>query len=319
MYVQFENPNYLWFLLTIPLFIITHFWFLKNSHSKAMKFANFEALKRISGGKLLTKNMTHLVIRIIIMFSLIVAASGTVVWYKGLGNDVNFVIAIDTSASMTSEDVLPNRLEAAKLYSELFLRELNSHTQIGLVSFAGTTRVESTLTDKKEDIILKIKGMRISKTGGTDIPGAIITATNLLLSEPKKGKSIILVSDGVNTLGAFISESVKQSIRYAKENQVIINTIGLGTNSGPLGYLPEYYNISSNYGAGVLKTIADESEGTYIYATTTDELQQAYHSLTDKTQEKYVPFDVASIAIIVGLLLLFFEWGIANTVYRRII
>lgn len=319
MYVQFENPTYLWFLLTIPLFIITHFWFLKNSHSKAMKFANFEALKRISGGKILTKNMTHLVIRIIIMFSLIAAAAGTTVWYKGLGNDVNFVIAIDTSASMTSEDVLPNRLEAAKLYSELFLDDLESYTKIGLVSFAGTTVVESTLTDKKEDVKFKIKGIGISKTGGTDIPGAIITSTNLLLSEPEKGKSIILVSDGVNTLGAFISESVKQSIRYAKENQVTINTIGLGTDNGPLGYLPEYYNISSNYDESVLQTIAEESEGTYIYATSADELKQAYISLTDKTEEKYIPFDAATIGIIVGLILLFFEWAIANTMYRRVI
>lgn len=319
MYLQFENAVYLWFLLTIPLFIITHFWFLKNSKAKAMKFANFEALKRISGGRILTSNMTHLVIRAIIMFSLIAAASGATLWYEGYNNEVNFVLAIDTSASMTSKDVTPNRLDAAKEYAQVFMEDLDSYTEIGLVSFAGTSIVESPLTDDKGEIILKIESISISKTGGTDIPGAIITGTNLLLAKPDKGKTIILVSDGVNTLGAFISDSVKQSIRYARENQVIINTIGIGTDTGPLGYLPEYYNISSNYDEGVLKTIATETGGTYVYAATTEELRQAYKEFTKDTKEGFIPIKIGEIALILAIALLFFEWTIANTMYRRIV
>ncbi|MCF7901114.1 VWA domain-containing protein [Candidatus Woesearchaeota archaeon] len=307
MYIQFENPVYLWFLLSIPLFIITHFWFLKTSRSKAINFANFEALRRISGGKLLTKNMTHLVVRILVMFCLITAAAGTTLWYKGMGNDVNFVIAIDSSASMTSEDVRPNRLEAAKEYMNIFVDELDSTTKLGLVSFAGSTTVEQTLTDKKNDFVIALESIKISSTGGTDIPGAIITSSNLLLAEPEKGKTILLISDGVNTLGAFISDSVDQAIKYAKNNQVTINTIGLGTNTGPIGYLPNYYNLSSRYDSDVLKTIAEETEGSYIYVSNTDELRQAYQQFSNKKTEKYLPIDLTMVGLLIGLGLLFFE------------
>ena len=319
MYLQFQQPVYLWFLLSIPLFIITHFWFLKSSRTKAIKFANFEALRRIAGEKLLTKNITHLVVRILVMFCLIMAISGATLWYKGMGNDVNFVVALDTSASMTSEDVSPTRFKAAKEYMEIFIDELDSETKLGLVTFAGSTMVEQTLTEKKSEFLLQLEGASISSTGGTDIPGAIITSTNLLLSEPDKGKTILLISDGVNTLGAFISDSVKQAVKYAKDNQVTINTIGLGTNTGPIGYLPEYYNLSSRYDSDLLRTIAEETEGSYVYVSSTDELRQAYQRFTENKTEKYLPVDLSLIGSLAALALLFFEWGIANTIYRRVV
>ncbi|MCF7872098.1 VWA domain-containing protein [Candidatus Woesearchaeota archaeon] len=319
MYLQFQNPIYLWFLISIPLFIVTHFWFLKSSRAKAIKFANFEALKRISGQKILTKNMTHLVVRILIMFALIMSVAGATLWHTGQINEVNFVIAIDSSASMTSQDIKPSRFTASKEYAEMFLDELDSQANIGLISFAGSTVIEMPLTEKKSDIKVALKGMQISETGGTDIPGAIITATNLFATESDKGKTVILVSDGVNTLGAFISDSVKQAIRYAKENQVKINTIGLGTNTGPIGYLPEYYNISSNYDADILRTIAQDTDGSYIYVTNTDELKQAYEEYTKNTKEGYIKIDLSFLGLLIALGLLFFEWGIANTIYRRVV
>jgi len=319
MYLTFDNPEYLWFLLSIPLFIITHFWFLKRSRGKAVKFANFETLKRIAGDKLLTKNMTHLVIRMIIMFCLIITASGANLWVKGLSNQTNFVMAIDSSASMTSEDVAPTRFDAAKTYMIDFVDNLDSKTKLGLVSFAGATIVESPLTDSKSDFKLALHNTKISKTGGTDVPGAIITATNLLLADPNQGKSIVMVSDGVNTIGAFLSDSIDEAIKYAKKNQIIINTIGLGTNKGPLGYLPEYYNISSSYDAGLLQKLANETGGRYIYASSANELAQAYTLLNKNSNEKYINFNFSFTALIIALVLLFLEWGLANTVYRRVV
>lgn len=319
MYFTFEEPVYLWFMLTIPLFIITHFWFLSRSKSKAMKFANFETLKRIAGDKLLTKNITQLTIRIIIMVSLIIAAAGTNFWVLGQENQYSFVVAIDSSASMTSEDVKPSRFEAAKTYSAVFVDELDSSANLGLVTFGGTTFVEQTLTDSKIDFKLALEKARVSNTGGTDIPGALITATNLLANEDGKGKSIVLVSDGVNTLGAFISDSVDEAIRYARNNQVIINTIGLGTNTGPVGYLPEYYNISSRYDENLLKTLAQETGGIYVYADNTDELLQAYRKITENRNEAYIRIPVSFYALLLSLFLLFIEWTLSNTLFRRVV
>jgi len=319
MYLTFENPIYLWFLFAIPLFIISHFFFLRQSKSKAMKFANFEALKRVTGDKLLTKNMTHLVLRVLVIFGLVIAVSGTTLWYKGESSTISYVIAIDTSASMSSEDVKPNRFEAAKLYAKDFINSFGARTKFGLVTFSGVTMIEKYPLDSKTEINLALDGLQLSKTGGTDVPGAIITSTNMLLSEREGGRAIIIISDGVSTLGAFISDSVKEALNYAISNQVIIHAVGIGTDSGPIGYLPEYYNISSSYDENLLKNLAEKSGGNYVHATSSDELLQAFKFLKENSEEIYLDVDISFGALLVSLALLFVEWGLANSLYRRIL
>ena len=44
MEVVFANPEYLWFLLAIPLIIVVHFLALKSTKRRALKFANFETI-----------------------------------------------------------------------------------------------------------------------------------------------------------------------------------------------------------------------------------------------------------------------------------
>ena len=242
--LTFENPMYLWYLLSIPLLIYTHFYLLRRSKTRAIKFANFEALKRVTGEKLLTKNITILIIRILILICVIIAASGAVFWYEGRVNRNDFVIAIDISASMSAKDVLPTRLEAANQTAIDFVNNLKSKSSIGIISFSGTTFIDTVPIDNKDSIRKTIDNIEIAKTGGTDIAGAIITGTNLLLNS-EKGKTIMLITDGSNTVGAFIKEGIENSIDYATKNHVVVHTIGVGSETGPIGYLPKYYNISA--------------------------------------------------------------------------
>ena len=51
--------------------------------------------------------------------------------------DAAVVLSIDVSGSMRSQDLLPNRLEAAKEAARAFLRGLSPGTSVGLVAFAG--------------------------------------------------------------------------------------------------------------------------------------------------------------------------------------
>jgi Ca-activated chloride channel homolog len=319
MFITFDNPFYLWLLFSIPLFIISHFFFLRRSKSKAMKFANVETIRRISGEKLITKNIVHLVLRVFIIFCLIIAVAGTKYWYLGQSSNVNYVFALDTSASMTSEDVKPTRFMASVDNIKAVVSDLNVRTKLGLVTFAGITEVQQTLTTSKIAFLVALEKTSISPTGGTDMPGAIITSTNLLLTRPTEGKSIILISDGVNTLGASVSDPIKDAVSYARQNQVIIHTIGVGTNQGPVGYLPEYYNISSTFNADTLKYIANATGGDYFYAESSDQLRQSLNYLSKNATRQYIDVDLSFIALLLAVVLLFIEWGLANTLYRRVL
>jgi Ca-activated chloride channel family protein len=314
---SFENPIYLWYLLSIPLMIYTHFYLLKRSKAKAMKFANFEAIKRITGKNLMTRNIAVLIIRVLVIICVIFAASGTVFWHDGSVNDNDFIIAIDVSASMTAQDVLPTRLDAAKKTAIDFINNLKSSSNIGIESFAGTVFIEASPMNNKNSLIKTIDNIQISKTGGTDIGGAIITGTNLLISS-NKGKVIILITDGSNTLGAFIENSVQSSIDYANKNHVVIHTIGIGSESGPIGYLPEYYNVSAVYSENTLFKISNATHGYYYNAFNTTELKNAYKSMSDAAKKSVVPLKLSYGLMLIALLFLFIEWGFINTKFRKI-
>ncbi|MBN2459030.1 VWA domain-containing protein [Candidatus Woesearchaeota archaeon] len=315
--LTFENPIFLWYLLSIPLLIYTHFYLFRHSKLKAMQFANFEALKRVTGERLITKNITILIIRVVALACIIMAATGAILWYEGMVSDNDFVIAIDSSASMTAQDIPPTRFEAAKNTATNFVNGLKSKSNIGIISFAGTTMIESTLIDNKESIRKTLENMEIAETGGTDIAGAVITGTNILLGS-EKGKTIILITDGSNTVGAFIENSVKNSIQYAQKNQVIVHSIGIGTDTGPIGYLPEYYNISAVYDENTLMQISNSTGGYYFKAVDEAGLETAYNEISKSAQKGFISVKLSHGLILVTLFLLFLEWGLISTRFRRI-
>ncbi|MBN1792595.1 VWA domain-containing protein [Candidatus Woesearchaeota archaeon] len=315
--ITFDNPMYLWYLLSIPLLVYTHFYLLKHTRQKAMKFANFDAIKRVTGEKLITKNWIVLIIRLSIISCIILAVAGTTVWYDGEVSQNDFVIAIDTSASMTAQDINPTRLEAAKAYSADMVKSLKTKSNFALLSFAGTTFIETNLIDNKDTIVKTIETLEPSQTGGTDIPGALITGTNMLLASPK-GKTIVIITDGSNTVSAFLAESLQNALDYAKKNHVVIHSIGIGSETGPIGYLPEYYNISAVFNENTLLKLANETNGKYIHAFTNEDLDRAKIEIEKDASKAMIPIHLNYGLMLIALLALFLEWGLISTRYRRI-
>ncbi|MBN2142710.1 VWA domain-containing protein [Candidatus Woesearchaeota archaeon] len=315
--LTFDNPVYLWYLVALPLFIYTHFFLLHNSRQKAMKFANFDAIKRVTGKDLMTKNWIILIIRIVLLACIILAVAGTTFWYSGTVNQNDFVIAIDTSASMTAQDIEPTRLDAAKKYATELINGVDAKSSYALLSFAGTTFIETNLIDDKKTVIKTIELLDTSATGGTDIPGAIITGTNMLLAS-EQGKTIIIITDGSSTVSAFLTESLQNALEYAKKNHVIIHSIGIGSETGPIGYLPEYYNISAIYNEDTLFKISNETNGKYVQVFTNDDLEKAKAEIEQNVDKAMIPVRLSYGLMLVVLTALFLEWGLISTRYRRI-
>jgi len=316
--LTFRNPEYLWLLLTIPVVIIMHFYLMRHSKQKAMKFANFETLRRVTGEKLITKNLWVLTLRVFLVLFVILAVSGSILWYTGQSNNNNFVIAIDTSASMSAKDIPPTRIESAKLQAKNFLENLQTESEIGLVTFSGVTFINKPLTKNKQEIIDEINKIDIVQAGGTDIPGAIITSANLL-STSKKGRMMILMSDGSSTVGTFLDQSIRQSIEYAQNNHMIINTIGTGTSTEqPIGYIPEYYNITSVYNEDTLIRISNQTGGKYYQGSNNEQIIKAFEAISEDANTALLSFDLNPIFMIIATILLFIECGMINTRFKKI-
>jgi Ca-activated chloride channel homolog len=313
----FDNPTYLWYLLSIPLLVYTHFYVLRHSRQKAIKFANFDAIQRVTGEKLITKNWMVLITRMLLIGCLIFAVAGTTFWYKGAVNENDFVIAIDTSASMMAQDVYPNRLEAAKQYSIDMIKSIESQSNFAILSFAGTTFIETTLIDNKDTLTKTIELMESSQTGGTDIPGALITGTNMLLASPK-GKTIIIITDGSSTVSSFMTDSLKNALDYANKNQIVVHAIGIGSETGPLGYLPQFYNITSVYNENTLFEISNATNGKYFHVNSNADLDEAKRIISAESNQAMIPVRLDYGLMLIALVILFIEWGFISSRYKRI-
>ena len=319
MIITFDTPEFLWLVFLIPILIISHFYFLKKSKAKAIKFANYNTLQRITGKKLITKNITHLVIRSLLVFCLILALSGTHFFYQGEALESNIVLALDGSPSMTGQDIAPDRFTASKDAFDLFVSSLDERTNLGLLTFGGVTIINEPLTESKTRIRSALNSAQILTTGGTDISNAIVTGTNMLLAEPDKGKTIIMISDGATNQGAFIGDSITEAVNYARSKGVVIHSITIGTDEGPAGFLQEYYELRNIVNLETLQFISEETGGVNFYADSGEELLDAIRNFEFASEQKMIRVSIGFYAMLVAFIILILDWGLVNTAYRRLI
>jgi Ca-activated chloride channel family protein len=307
--VTFSNPVYLWFLVAIPLMVLAHYLSLRFTRRKALKFANFPAIERITGRKILSKNYTLLLLRLVTLCLFIFSVAGTALWYEGQTTEMDFILAIDSSGSMLARDYEPNRMEAAKGSALLFVDNLPGTSRVGVLSFAGVSFVKQRPSSDMEEVRDSIENISIELVGGTAIGSAIITSSNLL-AESEKAKVLILLTDGQNNVGP----SIETAIDYANENHLTINTIGIGTEEG--GDLPNLTFVSK-LDPITLKLISNSTGGSYYGARNETELSNAYKDIALSSVQK-LSLNLSLYFLFFGLILLFVEWGLANTKYRTL-
>lgn len=295
----------------IPIIILIHFFSLKVTKKKALAFANFEAIERFSGKKILTKNLLLLILRSLVILFLVLSVAGAKFQYTGRASEHDFVLAIDASGSMLAQDYDPDRISAARNAAISFVDSLPVETSVGLISFAGSSFVKQRLTNDLSKVKGSVEDLEIETVGGTAIGGALIESANIL-SEGKKSKIIILLTDGQNNVGA----SLENAIEYVNENGALVHTIGIGTVEG--GSFPDFNEtfVSVLDEAG-LKQIASQTGGNYYLAESEEELDTVFEQIASIKRQK-VDLSMEIYFLIVAVLILLFEWSLMSTRYRTI-
>lgn len=312
MEITFLNPEYLWIAFGIPLLLLLHFYSLKYIKLRALKFANFEALSRVTGGMILSRNINLLVLRLFVLLFLTLSLAGTTIWYKGKVDVADYVVAIDNSGSMLANDFEPNRLEAAKEAAIMFTENLESKSKIGVITFAGVGLIELPLTENRWKIKKSIEGIEINSLHGTAIGEALKTSANLLLEEDRS-KIIVLLTDGRENIAS--QEELNKIMDYIRKKQITVNTVGVATKTG--GVLPGVEAVST-VDEAMLSHIANITGGVYKQPENKEELINVFKSFTYESAEAKIPIRMRLPLILIAFLILFVEWILVNTRYRTI-
>jgi Ca-activated chloride channel family protein len=290
MYISFTHPFYLVFLFAIPVLILLHFFGLKNIKGRALNFANFESIARVKGIDLYSKNILLLLFNILLIVLLVFALSGLNVHRDIAASEFSFIIAIDSSESMSAIDMDPNRLAAAKETAIDFVNSLPSGSNVGVISFSGDTYVEQGLTKNKPDIRYAIDNIEIGFVKGTDVFEAVTNSIELLKNE--KRKSVILLSDGQINIG-----NIGKTITYANLDELVIHTLGIGTVTGG----------ETSYGLSVLdedslKSLAYNTNGEYFNVRSKQDMKDSFDEIITVT-EREGSFDLTIYLIIMVIIL----------------
>lgn len=303
MAIEILRPAYLILLGIIPLVIFLHFFMLKKKRSHALKFANFDALARVSGVDLLSKNIFILILTILIAGLLVFSLAGVKVQRTIYSSSFSYVIAIDSSASMEAADFSPNRLEVAKKSAIDFVNSAPAGTRIGIISFSGNAFLEQDLTEDKDALIKAISNIPLSSIGGTDIAEAIITGTNIL--EGEEAKSIVLISDGRINVG-----TIDNAITYANNHDVVVHSMGIGTESGGI----TSYGLSK-IDEDALKAVAHNTNGKYFKIDSTDDLSASFNQIVELKFKK-VSEEITPYLVLATLILFLIEYILISTRFR---
>ncbi|HEX3549633.1 MAG TPA: VWA domain-containing protein [Candidatus Elarobacter sp.] len=206
------------------------------------------------------------------------------------------VLCVDTSGSMRATDVEPTRADAAAAAVRAFVDGVPGGTRVGIVAFSSGAGVVQPLTDDRDavrDAIARIP----PPNGGTAIGDALLAAARLL---PASGRrAIVLITDGVNNLGADPLAAAQQLGAAGIE----MDTVGICTNDS--GQFVPGTDVAASIDENALRAIASSARGAYARANDAGSLRSRLAALANSTtREKKridasLPLAVAGGAIVV--------------------
>jgi len=231
--MSFGASQWLWGLLLIPILIAMFIRAERRGTIRLREFVSARLLPQLAG----TVNRPRRMLRFglqLLGFALAIVSLAQPRWgytfedVKRKGLDL--LIAVDTSRSMLSNDVQPNRLERVKLAAHDLINELQGD-RVGLIAFAGRAFLQAPLTIDYDAAVESVNDLdtKTIPEGGTNISAAITLATQSFGKSAVGNRALVIFTDGEELSG----DAVKNA-KAAADAGVRIFTIGVGTSSGSL-------------------------------------------------------------------------------------
>ena len=284
---KFLHPQWLWLLLVIPAVLAFHFFYLRK-RQPTLRFSSLTGFSNVPNSCRTKLKDLPVILRSLVIAALIVAlarpqssSSSQNITTEG----IDIVMALDISASMLAEDLKPNRIEAAKKVARDFIDQ-RPNDRIGLVVFSGESFTQCPMTTDHavlKNLLLGIQSGMLAD--GTALGEGLATAVNRIRNSTAKSKVIILLTDGVNNIGAIAPETagdIAQALVSGSIRSAWNGRHGALSGTDPAGYpVPVYAGTDRR---SRLTKIAGSTGGKYFRATSSGQLKTIYQDI-DKLEK----------------------------------
>jgi Ca-activated chloride channel homolog len=346
--MNFLWPEFLWFLLALPLLVLLYLWLLRRKKKMALRYASLSIVRDAMGpGQSLRRHIPPALF-LLALAAMLIAAARPMAVVMLPSNQQTIILAMDVSGSMRAADVLPNRLVAAQNAAKAFIGELPRHVKVGIVAFAGSAQVAQLPTTNHEDLVTAIDRFQLQRATATGNAIVISLATlfpdagidleslqsgrdrqrGFSLDDQKKEKkefkpvapgsytsaAIIMLTDGQRTTGVDPLDAAK----LAADRGVRVYTVGIGTVEGEtIGF--EGWSMRVRLDEETLKAIAQKTSADYFYAGTANDLKKVYETLSSKLTVEKKETEISALFAMAAAALALLSAGLSLLWFNRIL
>jgi Ca-activated chloride channel family protein len=282
--MSFLHPDRLWLVLGVAglaaVYVVVH---RRRQHAIA-RYTNPALLSRIAPDQLGWRRHLPGALALVGLLAIVGAIAQPTRDERVARNQGIVVVAVDVSASMRATDISPSRLDAAVNGALDFVESVPAGIDVGLVAFDGGARLLVSPTTDRAAILNAIEGLQTGP--GTAAGEAIYTsldaitaalapgaATRASAAGTKLPAEIVLLSDGVTTVGRPVAEAAKA----AADAGVTVSTIAFGTANGVVTVDRKKVPVPAD--PDTMASVAKISGGDFFVATSSGQLHDVYRTI----------------------------------------
>lgn len=289
---RFEDPAYLYLLISLPLLILIRMYGLRKRKKQLKEFGDIllvkELMPNVSGGRRELKFWLMLAAVALIAVMLARPQMGTKI-SQDKRQGIEVMIALDISNSMKAEDVAPSRLDKSKMMIENLVDNFTDD-KVGLVVFAGDAFIQLPITSDYVSAKMFLQNIDPSliASQGTNLAEAVGLSSRSFTKQDNVGRVIIVITDGEDHEGGAV-EAAKQ----AKKNGMRVFVLGVGSTKGtPIpdgngGCMKDNTGqvVMSALNEEMCKQVAEAGGGAYIHVDNNNLAQRQLDNEISKLQK----------------------------------
>lgn len=277
--MRFAEPNFLWALFSLPLFLLLFVYAYHRRKKLAARFASISMFPKIATSLSPFRRAIKASL-LLLGIAFLILALARPQWGRQMEHierkGLDIVLMQDISLSMLAEDVKPNRLVRSRHEISAFLDTL-SGDRVGLVAFSGEAQTMVPLTLDYGTVQLVLRDLEPGwLMPGTDLSAAIDKGLQMFRRSkvPSKYAVMVLMSDGEEQDAKAVEKA-----KEAAEAGIRIYTVGIGSKegvpipepskNGEVAYHKDRFGniVTTHLEESTLQEIANITGARYFYAS----------------------------------------------------
>ena len=319
--MTFEWPLALVGLIVLPVLIALYVWRERRRTDYAARFTTPDLLPNIVDASPHWRRHLPLAVLLIALAAMVVGVARPHAMMSVKREEATAILVIDTSLSMSADDVKPTRLEAARREARGFLDQLPSKYRLAIVGFAGRAYVALPPTDDRDLAVSALRNLHTAE--GTSLGDAVALATRIAGRQRASDGSnppaaIIVISDGAQFTGR---TSPAAAALRARQAHIPVYSVLVGTPHGvitvPLsGGLKAAMRVPTS--PDTLHMVARATGGRFFAAPDAAQLRTVYQHLGSRLGSRRESREVTNLFAGGSAALLLIGGGLSALWFRRV-